>query len=60
MTRTSRTEINPEVAQETFKLWLIKDPQKIGDKKEFGVYARIRFRSKNDQVIRLEFEETDR
>lgn len=48
----SHTQGNSTI--EKFKLWL-----KEGDR-EFGVFVRIEFTTESEEIIRVEFEETDR
>ncbi|WP_251038542.1 DUF3889 domain-containing protein [Paenibacillus albidus] len=50
-----RTDIQPKLAEEKFKLWV---RSKTG--KEFGVLVSIRFNPATDQIETIKFSETDR
>ncbi|WP_171051857.1 DUF3889 domain-containing protein [Alteribacter natronophilus] len=49
-----REELGEGKASETFKLWL------RGEEREFGVIVTITFEKATDDVIEIEYEETDR
>ncbi|WDL99532.1 YqzG/YhdC family protein [Alicyclobacillus sp. ALC3] len=49
-----RQAVSPSTTREVFKLWL-KD-----DKHEFGVYVRITFNTKTEQISKTSFQETNR
>jgi hypothetical protein len=49
-----RQVISPSTTQEMFKFWL-KD-----DKHEFGVYVRILFNTKTEQILHISFQEAMR
>lgn len=48
-------EVGAITSKETFKLWL-RNP----DKHEFGVYITITFDNKTEQIVHIDFKETDR
>ncbi|TCZ81284.1 DUF3889 domain-containing protein [Paenibacillus albiflavus] len=48
-----RTQINENITEEKFKLWLRKANQQ-----EFGVYITIRFDTHTEQILFIHFEET--
>ena len=48
------SESQKDLTIEKFKLWL-----KEGDN-EFGVFVRIKYRTKTEQVVTIEFQETSR
>lgn len=50
-----RTQIQPELAEEKFKLWVRSKPGT-----EFGVFVTIRFDPVTDQIKAIQFQETDR
>lgn len=47
-----RTTPAPSVSEENFKLWLKQN------NREFGVYVTIRFKSDNEELISIDFEES--
>ena len=49
-------EVGPTQSTEKFKLWLRACPSK----QEFGVYIRITFDNKTEDVNAIDFQETDR
>ncbi|WP_249414131.1 DUF3889 domain-containing protein [Alteribacter keqinensis] len=49
-----REELGEGKASEKFKLWL------RGEEREFGVFVTITFEEDSDEVIVIEYEETDR
>lgn len=49
-----REVLSSSKAQEVFKFWL-KD-----DNREFGVYVRILFNTKTEQILKMSFQETSR
>lgn len=48
------SELKSDSTIEKFKLWL------QDDQKEFGVFVRIEYATKTEQVINIEFQETSR
>jgi len=48
-----RTQINENITEEKFKLWLRTSKQQ-----QFGVYISIRFDSHTEQILSIKYEET--
>jgi hypothetical protein len=49
-----RVEISDTVAEEVFKLWLVRGGR------GFGLFVRVSFEKKGDRLLRIQFQETDR